>query len=105
MPGDSLGYNKTAIIERYQQLNTSFPFGFVDIDAAFADANDVTLYGRRRRRRFRAMRNLILLNPGPAMTNDDRWITFCCYDPEVLTTADAGATRVVSTRQRPADGG
>ena len=65
MPGDSLGYNKTAIIERYQQLNTSLPFGFVDIDAAFADAQrTVTFTGAAPAAYLRAMRNLILLNPG-----------------------------------------
>ena len=97
MPGDSLGYNKTAIIERYKQLNTSLPFGFVDIDAAFADAQrTVTFTGAAPPAAYlRAMRNLILLNPGPAMTNDDRWITFCCYDPEVLNNRGCGVQRVL----------
>ena len=29
------------------------------------------------------------------MTNDDRWITFCCYDPEVLNNRGCGVQRVL----------
>ena len=96
MPGDSLSYNKTAIIERYVSLNTSLPAGLVDINAAFADAQrTVTFSGLAPPAAYlRAMKNLVLLNPGPAMTDDDRWITFCCDDPEPLNFRGCGVQRV-----------
>jgi hypothetical protein len=97
MPGDTFSYNKTAIVEKYQYWNTTIPAGFVDIDATFADdQRTVTFTGEAPPASYlRAMKNLVLLNDGPAMTDDDRYITFCCYDPEPENSEGCGVQRVV----------
>ena len=97
MAGDTFSYNKTAIVEYYQYWNTSLPAGFVDIDATFTDSQrTVTFAGLAPPAAYlRAMRNLVLLNAGPAMTADDRYIMFCCQDPEALNNKGCGLQRVV----------
>ena len=68
MPGDTLTYNATALINKYINYNTSMPPGLVDITAQYSDASSIKLSGIAQPAAYlRAMQSIVLSNMGPAM--------------------------------------
>ena len=98
MPGDTLTYNATALINKYINYNTSMPPGLVDITAQSSDASSIKLSGIAQPAAYlRAMQSIVLSNMGPAMSDVDRYIRFCCNDGETQNNIGCGLNRVIMT--------